>query len=175
MAYSTVPIAYLYAEDDYWRKYMAACEEIGWARSSLITNWLNSYCSVNRVWLQNAAELDATARGYSSSGGEYFVACRDWGDLKSYAGPKPVFADNPLATTPKVPTSKENRRSYQSIRTSGINAAFFRLICEIEQDNKQAVLSRVAVWHVNKYWDRSYRWQLEASGQESFTPEIIPV
>lgn len=174
MPFVTVPIAYLYAEDDYWQKYMTVCEEIGWPKSSLISHWLNSYCSVNKLWLQEAAELDAIARGYAGSKGEYFKVCRDWKEIRPYSGARPVFANNPLATIPKVSISKTTRRSYHSIRASAVNAAFFRLVCEIEADNKQNVLSRIAVWYVTKFWERSYQWQLNANEQLAFSPDIGP-
>ena len=158
--------------DEYWQRYLSAVDEIGWNKSSLITQWLASFCSVNRAYLQKCAELDAQARGFDSAKGDYFSLCRNWEELPAYTDARPIFDPSPLAAIAKVETSSQTRRSFNAFRASGINSAFFHLLCEIEQDNAPKTISRIAVWHIDKYWDKSYRWQLEADTQLSFRPEF---
>ena len=176
--YVQISLGYIYAQEELWTKYILACDKIGWNKATLLTQILHSYCSISRDWIIAGAELDAVARGFESQSGAYFDTAVAGGDFPPYPRTRPAFEESPLKNIP-VQQGSENRRSFSYIRTSEANAAMLRIICNIEEQNISQVASRIALWHFNRYWSRSYQWQLNVAKARSLKPtedgDVLPV
>lgn len=170
--YCEVTVSYVYATSETWEKYIKACEELGWNRKSLLTQILHSYGGANLDYYREAAEMDAIARGFEGHQGEHYRLLRDWGELPRYVGTQPAFERSPLADIAELSMNASDRRSFVSIRCSGRNSAILHLATVIERDNVPQTLSRIMLWHFNRYWVKGYLSQLQSDEQETLTPEI---
>lgn len=167
-----VSVSYVYGSRETWEKYDRACDELGWNKKTLLTQLLHSYGSKELVYYQTAAEMDAVARGFASHQGEHYQLLRDWGELPRYTGSQPPFERSPLAEIPDVPNGAAGRRSFRSIRCSGRNSAILHLATIVERSNIPQTLSRIMLWHFERYWHPSYIAQLKADQQLTIKPEL---
>ncbi|WP_430714950.1 hypothetical protein [Nodosilinea sp. AN01ver1] len=167
-----VSVSYVYGSPETWEKYDQACNELGWNKKTLLTQLLHSYGAKELAYYQRAAEMDALARGFSSHKGEHYRLLRDWGELPRYADSQPPFERSPLADIPDIPTGAAGRRSFRSIRCSGRNSAILHLATIVERSNIPQTLSRIMLWHFNRYWHPGYISQLEADSQLTINPEF---
>lgn len=166
-----VKVSYVYADSETWARYMLSCDELGWSKSTLLTQLLHSFGSVSLDYYQESAEMDAIARGFETSKGEHYNLLRDWAEMPRYTRTQPAFKQSPLADIPDVETSTQNRKSFNYIRCSGRNSTILHLATIIERSNVPQTLSRIMLWHFNRYWDKGYLHQLEADKQQTLNPE----
>jgi hypothetical protein len=167
-----VTVSYIYGSPKTWEMYEASCKELGWNRKTLLTQLLHSFGSRHLAYYQEAAEMDAIARGFDSHKGEHYQLLRDWGDLPQYVGSQPPFRPSPLVNIPPVPTTKEGRKSFRSINCSGRNSAILHLATIIERSNVPQTMSRIMLWHFSEYWGRGYITQLESDQQQTLNPDL---
>lgn len=167
-----VAVSYVYATAETWDKYTTACDELGWNKKNLLTQLLHSYGGACLDYYQRAAQMDAVARGFEGHRGEHYRLLRNWGELPRYTGTQPAFEPSPLADVPEIPASAEYRRRLGSISCSGRNSAILHLATIIERSNVPQTLSRIMLWHFDRYWDKGYASQLESDQQETLAPEI---
>jgi hypothetical protein len=165
-------VSYLYGSSETWERYDKACDEIGWKKKTLITQLLHSYGSVHLTYYQNAADMDAIARGFECHQGEHYQLLRDWQELPPYSGAQPAFEPSPLIDVPQVEISADNRRSFRSIQCSGKNSVILNLATIVERSNVPQTLSRIMLWHFDRYWDKSYALQLASDEQQTLSPSI---
>jgi hypothetical protein len=167
-----VSVSYVYGSPEMWDRYDRACDELGWNKKTLLTQLLQSYGSKELAYYQKAAEMDAIARGFPSHQGEHYRLLRDWAELPRYVGSQPPFERSPLADIPDVPNGAAGRRSFRSIRCSGRNSVILHLATIIERSNVPQTLSRIMVWHFERYWHPGYVAQIEADQQLTITPDF---
>jgi hypothetical protein len=167
-----VSVSYVYGSPETWAKYDKACEELGWQKKTLLTQLLHSYGSRELAYYQGAAGMDAIARGFDSHQGEHYQLLRDWGELPRYVGSQPPFERSPLADIPDVPNGAAGRRSFRSIRCSGRNSVILHLATIVERSNVPQTISRIMLWHFERYWHPGYISQLEADSQLTIKPEF---
>ena len=170
--YTEVPLSYIYATPAVWNeRYMVAVEEIGWNKRALLSQVLASYCFAYRDYYQEAARADAFARGFEEDSlSQYFDLCVRWEELPEYTKGRPEFKPSPLSKIVDV-SGEENRRSYNGLRTSALNAAILRVATFVERANAGKTVSRILQWHFDKYW-KTYQYQLMAAEQHTFSPNI---
>lgn len=168
--YCEVPVSYVYGSPETWERYDLACSELGWNKKTLLTQLLHSYGAKELAYYQQAAEMDATARGFESHQGEHYQLLRDWGDLPRYVNAQPPFERSPLADIPDIPTGAAGRRSFRSIRCSGRNSAILHLATIVERSNVPQTISRIMLWHFERYWHPGYVNQIAADQQLTIDP-----
>jgi hypothetical protein len=166
-----VSVSYVYGSPETWERYDSACDELGWHKKTLLTQLLHSYGSKELAYYQGAAAMDALSRGFPSHQGEHYLLLRDWGEMPRYTGSQPPFERSPLADIPDVPNGAVGRRSFRSIRCSGRNSAILHLATIVERSNIPQTLSRIMLWHFERYWHEGYIKQLESDRQLTLTPE----
>ncbi|MEM1307944.1 MAG: hypothetical protein AAGF98_00330 [Cyanobacteria bacterium P01_H01_bin.153] len=172
LVFREVTTSYVYASAETWAKYDYACQELGWQKKTLLTQLLHSYGSAELAYYREAAEMDAVARGFEGHQGEHYQLLRDWSELPKYAAAQPPFNPSPLASIPDVATDAAGRRSFSSIRCSGRNSAILHLATIIERANVPQTLSRIMLWHFDRYWEKGYLYQLEADKQQTLSPKF---
>lgn len=162
-----IPLGYIYASPTYLEKYLATCNYLGWNKTSLLNQVLNSYFAAHWRYYAAASELDATARGLSVN--QFFDVCNDWKhDLPGYQCLRPRFEPSPLSQGPNPQVSKANCQRIKSIRIGLANGALLRIACIIEQARLIDVSGRILQWHFDEYWENSYAPQIKAAQQSSF-------
>ena len=167
-----VKVSYVYASGETWKMYTQSCDELGWHKKALLTQLLHSYGCFALAYYQEAAEMDALARGFSSHRGEHYRTLRDWVEMPRYVTSQPPFKPSPLADIHSIEANTASRRAFSSIRCSGRNSAILHLATIIERSNIPQTLSRIMLWYFDRYWNNRYVLQLESDQQETISPHI---
>lgn len=140
----------------------------------MLTQLAHTYGKANLSYYQQAAELDAVARGFTQHKGEHYRRLRNWENLPPYQLERPSFDQSPLIAIP-APDVSLQRMSFTRFKCSGRNAAVLHLAMLIEQTNIQKLMTRILRWYYSRYWGDAYLSQLAADDQETLSPNMTEV
>lgn len=163
-----VRLNYVLMTDETHQRFVAACDQLGWARKSLVQQCIQSFFTEHRPFYCNAAIADAEARGIKQS--EYYSLLRngDEGNLPDYLKLRPSFGESPIATTPPVPTDTGNRRRYSIVTMGDFNYVLLKVAKLIENDSWAGITSRIVSWHFSNYWESVYLPQIAMDEKRTF-------
>lgn len=166
----------IYADEEYWDdKYIQALR-LGWSKIDLLRQLASPFCGAHRDYYRMCAAQDAIVRGYSNAdpdihpmNGQYYLDCALWNPLRDFEYlqmPWPEFKEDsysPLANIAMPTISKGTRRSFSRYKSSLLNSAILNIACRVEGLTLSHLLSKVLVWHFDKYWKSSYTRQLSSA------------
>lgn len=170
-----VRLNYVLMTEETHQRFVAACDQLGWARKSLVQQCIQSYFAKHRAYYCEAAIADAKARGIDQSGYYSLLREGDDSDLPNYLDLRPSFGESPIATTPPVPTDPENRRKYSTVTMGDFNYVLLKVAKLIDNETWAGLTSRVISWHFSNYWERAYLPQIQMDEQKTFQLDINEV
>jgi hypothetical protein len=171
--FKIVKIGYVYAAKDVWKKYESAIDLVGWRKSVILTQLIQTYGKVNLKYYQRAAELDAAARGYDGHKGDHYCDLSSWAELRPYQRARPDYGASPLTFIAPVDTRTSPRKAFGQFRCSAQNSAVLRLAVIAEQSNVQIVMTKIMSWYYDHYWDL-YLPQMASEKQQTLSPDFDP-
>ncbi len=163
-----VRLNYVLMTDETHQRFVAACDQLGWARKSLVQQCIESFFAKHRSYYCHAAIADADARGIEQS--DYYSLLRDGdeGNLPEYLNLRPSFGESPIATTPSVPTDTKNRRKYSTITMGDFNYVLLKVAKLVDNDSWAGITSRIVSWHFSHYWESAYLPQITMDERRTF-------
>ncbi|KPQ33010.1 MAG: hypothetical protein HLUCCA11_19820 [Phormidesmis priestleyi Ana] len=163
-----VRLNYVLMTDETHQRFVAACDQLGWARKSLVQQCIQSFFTEHRSFYCNAAIADAAARGIHQN--QYYSLLRDGdeGKLPVYLNLRPSFGESPIATTPPVPTDTSNRRRYSTVTMGDFNYVLLKVAKLVDNDSWAGITSRIVSWHFSNYWENVYLPQIAMDEKRTF-------
>ena len=122
-------------------------------------------------YYQDAAEIDAIAKGFSQHQGEHYDLLSTWKKLPPYRNGRPDYSRSPLDNMASVDTTLE-RISFNGFKRSARNSTVFHLAYVIERESPQIVMSKLLTWYYENYWSSNYIEQIESERQRTLSPDM---
>ena len=163
-------ITHIYFDPVTKARYDRACQELYWADSGLLRQCVSAFFKVNQDYYVEAGYKDLEARGMAVS--DWYKTLRDGSieDLPPYRRGRPIFGPTPLDPIAPVVPSPEGRRRYATVSFGGFNLVLLRTAQLVDLGPLTQLVSRIVVYHFDKYWETNYLPQLEFDEQNTLPP-----
>ncbi|MBE9108268.1 hypothetical protein IQ273_02375 [Nodosilinea sp. LEGE 07298] len=163
-----VRLNYIYASATTWERFDLACDQLGWAKKSLVQQCLHEFFHQHHAFYQGAAIADAAARQMDEA--EYYRTLRDKSedDLRRYTLERPGFEVTPLDPVPFNPSGTDIQRTYNVITISNYNAVLLKVARIVDTGPMVQLVSRIIEQHFEAYWEKNYFPQIERDMNCSF-------